>query len=72
MALSSTDLRRIRKIMQEELRLVMTRIGGLESRMDGLERAILVLAENQPGSVPGRESHVTRKVREALEPVPAS
>ena len=39
--------------------------------MDGLERAVLVLTENQPRTVPRRESHVVKKVLWSLSRPPS-
>lgn len=43
------------------------RLGRVERMVEGLKGAVLVLARNMPGPVPGVESHVEREVREALE-----
>ena len=47
------------------------RLGGLDQRIDGLEKrltaAILVLSDNLPGSVTGQRSHVREKVEAALQ-----
>lgn len=51
--------RQVRRIVREEIEPLKRDIGGLK-------RAVLVLARNAPGSVPGVESHVEREVREAL------
>ena len=38
----------------------------VEKRLDGIGDAVLIVAENLSGTVPGQDSHVVRKVRRAL------
>ena len=52
-----------RRIIREELQLVERRIGLLENR---LTSAILILADNLPGSMPGGMSHVRTQIEGAL------
>jgi len=39
---------------------------AVDQRFDAVDEALILLARHLPGSIPGEDSHVVRKVRKAL------
>ena len=46
---------------------VDARFDAVDARFDRLEDALIIVAQASAGSIPERDSHVTRKVRRTLE-----
>ena len=55
-----------RQIIREELHPIAVRLHGVEDRLGGVEAAILILADNLPGTMPGEKSHVRTQIEEAF------
>ena len=69
-AVTTEDLRQIGELMDEKLAPIYQRFDGVEQRLDKMELrlgdAIMVMANNWPGTMPGHKSHVARKVEKIL------
>ena len=56
-----------REIIREEIRpVIREELEPIHERLDGLEKAVLVLADHAPGSFPGQPSYVRTKVEAAF------
>lgn len=48
----------------------ITQIDAINQRLDGIRDAILHLADNMPGSVPGQRSHLAREAAKKMAVTP--
>ena len=51
---------------EEQFEWVSQRFDAVDQRLGAVENAVVLLAQNLPGSIPGQDSHVVRKVRTTL------
>jgi len=59
--------------VEEQFEWVVQRFDAMDKRLDAVDRrldavgdAVVLLAQNLPGSIPGKDSHIVRKVRKTL------
>ena len=62
----------VRAPVREELEPLHKRLDVIERWLDGLANAIVFMAEQFPGTMPGKESHVVAGVKKHLRPTSQS
>ena len=63
MSLTNGDLEQIRIMLRQELR---QELAPIKVRLDAVEEAIIILANQGPGTTTGQKSHVARQVEDVL------
>ena len=56
----------LEKLVAEGFEAVDQRFDAVDQRLGALGDAVVLLARHLPGSIPGEDSHVVRKVRKTL------
>ena len=71
-SLTNGDLEQICTMLRRELTPIAGEVGRtgvkMEARFERVEKAIVVLANQGPGTTPERESHIARRVEKVPSP----